>query len=196
MSHGPQLWRKGPNGDEVYCPGRDVVNIFPSMLRQLVARFNQNYWPDVLTNTAQLMNVDEDTASAELVKANDAFFKFLQECCRNSTEKYVDVMKRVGWDDVAMPARHAFHTMLGAILSGLMFSSLRDVSTEGDVPPPFVKPLLEFHLHEARRHENGISSYEEGIAEFRRVIRNCRSAEISYDDLTKVLESVKLGTTA
>lgn len=192
-SHGQQVRRSGPNGDETYCPGRDVVNIFPSLLRQLTARYNAQHWSKLLVSTSVNMRVTLDEANEAICQAHDVFFKFLGECCKDSNEKYGDVLRRLGWEQIPSEARNAYYTMLGTLTAGLMFASLRDVHQEGEVPPSLIKSVIEFHLDEARRLENEISSTEEGLAEFRNTVRQCRAAGLSYDDLQAAIQDLKLG---
>lgn len=190
-SHGPQI-RNKPGSEEVYCPGRDVVNIFPSMLKQLVIRYNRRHWPTVFEDVAKKMGVSENDGNEELIKANDAFMSFLMECCRDSNEKYGDVMSRVGWEAVHPAAQAAYMMMLGTLTAGMMFASLRDVSMEGDVPPSKIKPL-EHSLDEARRLANGVLEEEEAARELQHAIRASRAAGLSYDNIQAIVTDVKLG---
>lgn len=197
-SHGPQIPAMARNLDGSmmrmpYCPGRDFINIYPAMLRCIVQHFNQNRWPELVGMVAELNKQTIDGAEAELVKANDCFFRFIGICCENSEEKYDDVMRRAGWEELSPAARFGYLALLGCVVAGQLFAGLRDVSLEGESPPPIARPLLRWYYDEARRSENAIPRHEDLITEFKYAVQNCRTGGISYETLSKIVFEYEAG---
>ena len=195
-SHGIQIpAQMDPNGNMKmpYCPGRDFVNCYPGMLRSIVKYFNSDKWPELLNHVAKLQGCTREEAGDLVCDANDAFFAFLSGCCQDPNETYDDVMEKAGWTKLPQPARFGYLALLGCVTSGQLFAGLRDVSMAGEVPPQHIKPLMDFYYDEARRCENKIKQDEEAVIDFKMVVKACRDAGLSYNELTTVLSDCKLG---
>lgn len=178
-----------------YCPGRDIVYVYPEMIRSVVKCFNRGMWPKLVELVAQLKGSSVEEANDELCQANDAFSKFVAICCENPDEKYPDVMKRAGWEELSHPARFGYMSMLGAVVAGQLFSGLRDTSMAGDSPPPEARSLIEFWANEGRRYDQGIKSELELAAEFKAAARNCVKMGFKVSELELMLSDVKTGRT-
>ena len=176
-----------------YSPCRDIVFVYPEMIRSVVKCFNRGMWPKLVELVAQLKGSTVEEANDELCQANDVFSKFVQICCENPEENYAAVMKRAGWEDLSHPTRFGYMAMLGAVAAGQIFSGLRDTSLAGDCPPPYAKALIEFFANEGRRQLEGIQPEKEMADEFRRVVLACIRTGFKVSELEMILSEVKIG---
>ena len=194
-AHGIQIpAQNGPNGPQMpYAPGRDFINVYPQMLQSVVRFFNQNRWPELTKLVAQLEGSTEEAAQDLICEANNVFFQFISTCCQDSSERYDDVMRRVGWTQLPHSVRFAYLALLGSVTSGQLFAGLRDVSLDGESPPTHVKPLLDFYWQEARRCENALKTEEELVHDFKTLVQQCRAGGIKYAELESLLSDCKIG---
>lgn len=176
-----------------YAPERDLVNQLPQMMKSIARFHNFRGWPQLVKMVADLQEISEEAANDQMVDAHDVFKEFLTQCCANCNENYNDVMRRVGWEKLSQPTRFGYLALLGAVIAGQLFTFIRDVSLNGEVPPNHIKPLLAFYVEQSRQLENGLTE-EAYIAEFKRAVQNCRTARISYASMEDILLGLKTGS--
>jgi hypothetical protein len=141
--HGPQIPTNDLDGvvKMTYCPGRDFINIYPTMLYNLARQFDLGYW-DELIKSANL-NDDFIEAKNQISDILAVVNKFIELSCADENEKFNDVLRKAGWFDIPEAARQVFMAMLGHLMLGQLFAGIRDVSYAGEVPPRHWRLCLE-----------------------------------------------------
>ncbi len=124
-----------------YCPGRDFINIYPTMFYNLAVQFDRGYW-DAMIASAE---IDPDIVEAKnkVSDVMEVINKFIEQSCADDTEKFEALLTRVGWNDIDIRVRNTFLAMLGHLMLGQLFAGIRDVSYAGEVPPTHWKLCLE-----------------------------------------------------
>ncbi len=141
--HGPQIPTNDVSGviKMTYCPGRDFINIYPAMFYNLAAQFDNGYWDEMIVAA----NLADDIVDAknQVSDVMPVINQFIARSCENETEKFDDVLRKVGWFELPYDARQVFMSMLGYLMLGQLFAGIRDVSYAGEVPPAHWKLCLE-----------------------------------------------------
>lgn len=142
-AHGPQIPTNDVGGvlKMTYCPGRDFINIYPAMFYNLAAQFDKGYWDEMIVEA----NLSDDMVDAknQVSDVMPVINQFIAYSCENETEKFDDVLRKVGWFALPYGARQVFLAMLGHLMLGQLFAGIRDVSYAGEVPPAHWKLCLE-----------------------------------------------------
>jgi hypothetical protein len=194
---GLQLRPKG-SGDPMYSPERDFAYSHTSIVQCIINAFNSDRWPyvfELLVATVPKESTVTDEAHAdmcwgELVKVKDVYCEFCNICCEDSDESYEDVIARSGWGDVPGPYRVAWLSMLGVVMTGQLFTGLRDVTAEATPRSTHVEDLLK-HSHESRLIHNYLSTGDDLKSDLKAVVEKLRDEDVSWEVIDRIINREK-----
>ena len=199
---GLQLRPKGSDGP-LYNPDRDFAYSHTSMIQCVINAFNSDRWPYVFDSLLALVPKDSwdtkytptdaehaDKCWEELVKAKDVYCELCNICCEDSDESYEDVVARSGWGDVPGPYRVAWLSMLGVVMTGQLFTGLRDVTAEDTPRSTHVEDLLK-HSHESRLIHNYLSTGDDLKSDLKAVVEKLRNEDVSWEVIDRIINREK-----
>jgi len=159
---------------------------------QMVTNFiNKNHWPQLTSMVAKLMGTDDDTAWNAIIDAHDAYYRYIQECCRDPKETPADVYKRVGWDDLPEGARWGYWAIVGLMFSTKLYAGLRDEHQQGQEVD--ISEVASRAFGQLIIAANGGNTAEEGLKRLREKVRECRKLGSSYADILEAVNVERLG---
>jgi len=192
-----QLRPKGSD-DPMYNPERDFAYSHTSMIQCVINAFNSDRWPYVFESLLALVPKEEgdtdeehkDKCWEELVKAKDIYCQFCNICCEDSSESYEDVITRSGWGEVPGPYRVAWLSMLGIVMTGQLFTGLRDVTAEAIPRSTHVEDLLK-HSHESRLIHNFLSTGDDLKSDLKAIVEKLRNEDVSWEVIDRIINREK-----
>ena len=192
-------------GEPMYALSRDFAYNYPQMISMIIRCFNQEYWPELMRtyyDTCALMyGWSADDSWEKLVEAKDRYCTFINECWKNRGECCDDVLRRVGWLQVYPIVQAVWLAMLGQIMTGQLFSGVRDLYLRADDSEPAddIDVLLAAG-NRARQAMNHIDPEKESrrelLTRIRGTVSQGREAGLSFDELHELVEDVRLGRAA
>ena len=194
---GIQLRPKG-SGDPMYNPDRDFAYSHTSMIQCVINAFNSDRWPYVFESLLALVPKDsavtdeehENLCWRELVKTKDVYCELCNICCEDADESYEDVVARSGWGDVSGPYRIAWLSMLGVVMTGQLFTGLRDV-TAFEVPrSTHVEDLLK-NSNASRLIHNYLSTGDDLKSDLKAVVEKLRNEDVSWETIDRIINREK-----
>lgn len=135
--------RPAPNMKQ-YAPGRDLAYVYPLLIHDLQRRIEQRYSDKMIELMSRFRTgkapatEEEEPLWAEINAVHMAVVKFLQNCCANSEQTLTEVLLESGYLDLSQDARAMWLAAFGAQGLAVLFSAIRDVSTEGEKPPKYL----------------------------------------------------------
>lgn len=131
-----QIRQGGQTGnDGWYAPNRDLANCGPALLASAITaldpEFHEPWFKEFLT---KFDVKDEDMAAAATCMAT-AMMAIVE------AEHPPAALEAAGFTELPVEAQAAMYIRLGQILLGGVFSSVKDVSKQGDEPPASIKEL-------------------------------------------------------
>lgn len=177
------------SGGAVYSPQRDWVNCLPGIIKRVSLMFQQDSWPVVYdTVAAALGDTTGETTSAELIKAHDAYHRFLTNCTKDCTQNIYDVLEESGFLDVAPAAQVGYLAMMANIFTGHIFEGLRDITQLGEVADP-MKDLDRYNATglDARRILNKMARGDDLKVDLATIVRLLRNEDVSWSTIDRII---------
>ena len=192
-----QFRTKG-SSDPMYNPERDFAYSHTNMVRCIISGFNSGRWPEVFATLVAAVPREEgdsemshdDKCWEGLMSAKDVYCNFINICCEDPDENYVAVIARSGWGDVGAPYRFAWLAMLGVVMTGQLFTGLRDVTAYDQARNSDVAELLK-NSHKSRLIHNYLSEGDDLRQDLREVGERLRNEDVSWDVIDRVISREK-----
>jgi hypothetical protein len=176
-------------GGAVYSPQRDWAHCLPAIVKRVSLMFQQDAWPVVYdTVAAALSDTTGETASAELIKAHDAYHRFLTNCTKDCKQTIYDVLEESGFLDVAPAAQVGYLAMLANIFTGHIFEGLRDITELGEIADP-IKELDRYTSTglDTRRILNKMTKGDDLKVDLATILRLLRNEDVSWSVIDRII---------
>lgn len=183
----PLSYNVSPGGLH-YSPERDYAHNYPRMVACVIRAFNHEFWPDLLNVLAGDFAPSTDRLWEDVCKAKDCFCQFLNICCEDPKETVEDVLKRSGFTALPQAAQIAWMAMLGQVVTGQLFSGIRDTTPMGEKNPTVLRLLQTGR--DAARLMNGVppgADTEELKRGFTLYAEALREAGVEQQEVRKLL---------
>lgn len=206
MSAGARFSYNMSPGGPRYAPERDFAYNYKVLVASVTLSFDREYWPE---SYAQYIadcasdGLSEDEAYTHLEQVRDAFCLFLARSCDDCNETVEGTLERSGWSNTSVRARREWLARLGLVMTGQMWSGLRDVTMLGDKPnlPTEISKIAEETErlinsgHELRRVENKLTLKNDALTALRSAVRKARESGLSFFEIGEAVDDVKFGRT-
>jgi hypothetical protein len=121
-----------------YAPARDITWLYPNVMQTAENMlYDRRYEP--LHNWLDEEGVTEE----DLALTVEAYCKVLNAAHQNPEESLTDVMDRVGFSDMPIPAQVALTYYIGTMMAGTFFQGIRDVTPRYEDTTPEVIRLCK-----------------------------------------------------
>lgn len=116
-------------GGKLFSPARDLRWIYPQAIKAVCEHFNKRAWPDLIDLAAR-----EGADWDDLCDALDKYCNYLNASVTDPEKSLHQVLEQVGWFEQPPAAQIAIMAMLGRVVTGQLFDSLRSTTYLGEAP--------------------------------------------------------------
>ena len=125
-------------GEVAYAPSRDVVYLWPDVMRNLADRLEDAPFKPL----ADFLE-SEGISMEQLAQAYKAYIDFINAAHRSADKGVYESLEDAGWLQCPLPAQLAVMYYLGMMITGVAFRGLRDVVAEDGDTIPQVRLLMQ-----------------------------------------------------
>lgn len=116
-----------PNGSLFYSPQRDLLHLYPNMIR-LAAGYSEDGVVPEIEEVKEAMGVTDEQSAAVF----GVLCRFLQAVRTSPNNDPKEVLESIGWFKTDMAARACVEALLGRIFLATLYSSLRETPASAD----------------------------------------------------------------
>lgn len=133
-----QVRPKDGNDRRWHSPDRDLAYCWPSLVKAAASTLAETRWEDWLGDFLSDNNITEK----ELGEACSVYVKAIASFSDPKISSTREAMTKAGWFDLPPAAQAAVCLKLGHVSTCAFFTSIRDVTFDGDKPPISVDDML------------------------------------------------------
>lgn len=123
--------RKEGGDGRWHSPDRDLAYAWPCLVRAALDQLATENWKPWFAEYFKFAGLTNDDIGA----AAEAYGKFFQFVCNREVDNPRQALERAGWFELKPAAQVALFMKLGQVTTMAFFSSIRDVTPEGEDPP-------------------------------------------------------------